>query len=90
MVYTTVQDDKGELIGFSAVTRDLTDRKRAEDELQRLNAGMQKHIAEQTEELIRTIAQRKDCTKSFCRRKKWKVSGLSPGVLPTTSIIFLT
>jgi PAS domain S-box-containing protein len=79
VVYTTVQDDKGDLIGFSAVTRDLTDRKRAEDELQRLNAGMQKHIAEQTEELIRTIAQRERLHEELLQAQKMESIGTLAG-----------
>ena len=79
VVYTTVQDDRGDLIGFSAVTRDLTDRKRAEDELQRLNAGMQKHIAEQTEELIRTIAQRERLHEELLQAQKMESIGTLAG-----------
>jgi PAS domain S-box-containing protein len=79
VVYTTVRDDKGDLIGFSAVTRDLTDRKRAEDELQRLNAEMQKHIAEQTEELIRTIAQRERLHEELLQAQKMESIGTLAG-----------
>jgi len=79
VVYTTVQDDRGDLVGFSAVTRDLTDRKRAEDELQRLNAGMQKHIAEQTEELIRTIAQRERLHEELLQAQKMESIGTLAG-----------
>jgi two-component system, cell cycle sensor histidine kinase and response regulator CckA len=79
VVFTTVQDDNGDLIGFSAVTRDLTDRKRAEDELQRLNAGMQKHIAEQTEELIRTIAQRERLHEELLQAQKMESIGTLAG-----------
>ena len=79
VVYTTVQDDKGDLIGFSAVTRDLTDRKRAEDDLQRLNAEMQKHIAEQTEELIRTIAQRERLHEELLQAQKMESIGTLAG-----------
>ena len=70
---------KGELIGFSAVTRDLTDRKRAEDDLQRLNAEMQKHIAEQTEELIRTIAQRERLHEELLQAQKMESIGTLAG-----------
>jgi len=79
VVYSTVQDDKGDLIGFSAVTRDVTDRKRAEDELQRLNAEMQKHIAEQTEELIRTIAQRERLHEELLQAQKMESIGTLAG-----------
>ena len=79
VVYTTVQDDNGDLIGFSAVTRDVTDRKRAEDELQSLNAEMQKHIAEQTEELIRTIAQRERLHEELLQAQKMESIGTLAG-----------
>jgi PAS domain S-box-containing protein len=79
VVYTTVRDDKGALIGFSAVTRDVTDRKRAEDELQKLNAEMQKHIAEQTEELIRTIAQRERLHEELLQAQKMESIGTLAG-----------
>jgi two-component system, cell cycle sensor histidine kinase and response regulator CckA len=79
VVYTTVRDDKGELIGFAAVTRDVTDRKRAENELQRLNAEMQKHIAEQTEELIRTIAQRERLHEELLQAQKMESIGTLAG-----------
>jgi PAS domain S-box-containing protein len=79
VVYTTVRDDKGEPIGFSAVTRDVTDRKRAESELQRLNADMQKHIAEQTEELIRTIAQREKLHEELLQAQKMESIGTLAG-----------
>jgi PAS domain S-box-containing protein len=79
VVYTTVRDDKGELIGFSAVSRDVTDRKRAENELQRLNTEMQKHIAEQTEELIRTIAQRERLHEELLQAQKMESIGTLAG-----------
>jgi PAS domain S-box-containing protein len=78
-VYTAVKDDKGELIGFSAVTRDLSDRKKAEDELQRLNAELEKHIAHQTEELIRTIAQREKLHEQLLQAQKMESIGTLAG-----------
>ena len=35
VVITALRDDKGKLLGFSKITRDLTDRKRQEEELRR-------------------------------------------------------
>ena len=58
MIVTALLDDNGKLIGFSAVIRDLTNRKRAEEELQILNAKLKDRVAEQTAELVRTIDQR--------------------------------
>ncbi|MET0500299.1 MAG: response regulator [Candidatus Binatia bacterium] len=79
VVYTPVQDDIGTLIGFAGVTRDVTDRKRAEDELHGLNAEMQKHIAEQTEELIRTIAQRERLHEELLQAQKMESIGTLAG-----------
>jgi hypothetical protein len=78
VVYTTVQDDNGDLIGFSAVTRDqLTAsalKMSCKDSTPRC-----KNIAEQTEELIRTIASGSDCTRNF-QAQKWKASGPRRGI----------
>jgi PAS domain S-box-containing protein len=45
-VLTAVRDEAGTLRGFAKVTRDITDRKRAEDEIRSLNAALQRHTAQ--------------------------------------------
>ena len=55
MVVTALFDDNGKLVGFSAVIRDLTNRKRAEETLQILNAKLKDRVAEQTAELVKSI-----------------------------------
>lgn len=40
VVLTALRGESGELIGYAKVTRDLTDKKRAEEELRRLNAEL--------------------------------------------------
>lgn len=51
VVLTAIRDPKGRLIGFTKVTRDLTERKRAEDKLQLAYAGLERRIAERTQDL---------------------------------------
>ena len=47
-------DDAGEPYGVYGVARDITERKRAEDEIRRLNAELETRVAERTEELEET------------------------------------
>jgi PAS domain S-box-containing protein len=49
VVITALRDPKGELIGFAKVTRDITRRKRAEDEVARLNAELKKQLEREIE-----------------------------------------
>ena len=51
VVVTRIQDEQGKTIGFSKVTRDLTERKAAEDEIRRLNEELEHRVAERTAEL---------------------------------------
>ncbi len=53
VVITALRDESGHLIGFGKVTRDLTDRKRAEDELRNSNAALDQRVRERTAELVR-------------------------------------
>ena len=46
VVVTAILGPNGELRGFSKVTRDITDRKRAEDEVRVLNESAQRHAAQ--------------------------------------------
>jgi PAS domain S-box-containing protein len=48
VVITAMRDTKGELIGFSKVTRDLTERKRAEEEVRNLNRSLEQRVTELT------------------------------------------
>ncbi|MFL5329167.1 MAG: response regulator [Gemmataceae bacterium] len=51
VVITTLRDDTGVVRGFSKVTRDLTERKRAEDELRRARDELEVRVAHRTQEL---------------------------------------
>jgi light-regulated signal transduction histidine kinase (bacteriophytochrome) len=48
VVITAMRNAQGELIGFSKVTRDLTERKSAEERIQALNHNLEHHVAELT------------------------------------------
>ena len=50
VVISALRDDSGNLRGFAKVSRDITDRKRAE-EVERLNADLEKRVTERTSEL---------------------------------------
>jgi PAS domain S-box-containing protein len=51
VVITALRDEAGRLVGFAKVTRDLTERKRAEDDVRRLNAELERRVAERTRQL---------------------------------------
>lgn len=46
VVITALKNDDGELIGFAKVTRDLSERKKYEEELRQANLNLRKHSAE--------------------------------------------
>lgn len=50
-VITALRDEKGKLSGFSVIKRDISKRKAAEDEIRRLNTGLEKRVEERTAEL---------------------------------------
>lgn len=43
---TAVRDDAGQLRGFAKITRNITERKRAEDDIKKLNHALQQHAAQ--------------------------------------------
>ena len=45
VVISAMRDESGDLRGFSKVTRDVTERKRTEDEIRNLNAALQQHAS---------------------------------------------
>jgi PAS domain S-box-containing protein len=46
---TAVRDTEGRLVGFSKVTRDLTDRRNAEESIQKLNGQLRQRVSELAE-----------------------------------------
>lgn len=49
--YTPDRDENGEVRGISVLVHDITDRKRSEDEIHRLNAELEHRVEERTAEL---------------------------------------
>jgi PAS domain S-box-containing protein len=54
---TALRDEKGQLKGFSNVTRDLTERKQAEDALHHAYRELEERVRERTADLTRTNEQ---------------------------------
>ncbi len=51
IVITALRDEKETLSGFSVITRDISMRKEADDEIRRLNARLEQRVEERTAEL---------------------------------------
>ncbi len=58
VVLTRINDTSGALVGFSKVTRDLTERKRAEEELRALNESLEQRVRARTQELQQALQAR--------------------------------
>ena len=81
VVYTRVLDDAGNLVGFSVVGRDLTERKRADEQLQQLNADLERRVLQRTTELLSTIAQRERLQEQLLQSQKLESIGtLAAGI----------
>ena len=52
---TDLTNDQGKSGGISVILRDITDRKRREEEIQRLNASLNRQVAERTRELAEKV-----------------------------------
>jgi light-regulated signal transduction histidine kinase (bacteriophytochrome) len=51
LTVSPIRDGRGEIIGISSISRDITDRKRAEDQVRRLNLELEQRVRERTAEL---------------------------------------
>lgn len=51
VVLTALRDETGAACGYCKITRDMTDRKRAEDEIRALNASLEQRVQQRTRQL---------------------------------------
>jgi two-component system CheB/CheR fusion protein len=58
VVVTRIHDTKGVLIGFSKVTRDLSERRRTEELLRRANESLEARVHERTADLAQALRAR--------------------------------
>jgi PAS domain S-box-containing protein len=58
VVITTVRNEQGKLIGFSKVTRDMTDRRRLEEKLRRANEELDQRVQQRTAQLEEAVRSR--------------------------------
>jgi PAS domain S-box-containing protein len=56
VIISAIRDERGKLVGFSKVTRDLTERKRNEEALRKAHDELEARVAERTSELMRKDA----------------------------------
>lgn len=52
VIITPMLDDTGELVGFTKVTRDLTERKNVMEQLKQLNEDLERQVIKRTSELM--------------------------------------
>ncbi len=60
VLITALWDKGGGLRGFAKVTRDITERKRMEEEIRRLNEDLEKQVAHSTEQLKAAMAKEQE------------------------------
>lgn len=64
VVITAIRDKQGKLLGYSKVTRDLTDKKKAEDKLLEAHETLERRVLERTEQLARAKQDAEEAVKA--------------------------
>jgi two-component system cell cycle sensor histidine kinase/response regulator CckA len=78
-VVTALFDEQRTLMGFSAVIRDLTDRKRIEEELKSLNAELRERFDEKAAELFESVSEREALQRQLLQAQKMESLGTLAG-----------
>jgi PAS domain S-box-containing protein len=76
VIITRVTDGDGNLIGFTKVTRDLTERRRADEDLRRLNDDLERRVRERTRELEHALKARDEFLSIASHELKTPLTGL--------------
>ena len=81
LTISPVKGADGRIIGASKIARDITERKRAQEDLQKLNADLENRVADRTAELRRSIAERERLQDQLLQAQKMESLGtLASGV----------
>jgi PAS domain S-box-containing protein len=76
VVVTRINDSRGTLIGFTKVTRDLTERRKAEEALRQANEGLEARVRDRTRELIQALKVRDDFLSIASHELRTPLTGL--------------
>jgi PAS domain S-box-containing protein len=64
-----VRDANGKLVGWATVSRDITERKQAKEEVRKLNAELEQRVADRTAELAAKAAELERVNRVFVGRE---------------------
>jgi PAS domain S-box-containing protein len=75
--YVPHVDHEGGVKGFFAIVTDITERKRAEEKIRELNAGLERRVGERTAELVRLNAELEEARDQALESAKAKAQFLA-------------